>query len=206
MILALNYSIGILIWASSWIIIQFHSNLRIKFSFVKNQISNLEEFDCKSLVSLYKSLIEIEDKRYYSHMGVDVYSIIRAFIQNLLKGRFEGASTIVQQLVRGITNERELTLRRKIKEIIIASLIDRKFSKNQILYAYSCFYEFQKCIGVFDFCKIEKIDIQKLSTSESAQIAARFKYPVISKKNYIRYLKRVRVIEIKTEKISFPNL
>ncbi len=94
-----------------------------------------------SLKDLPKYLIEatiaIEDKDFYRHNGVSIYSgILRAIKENLLNKKFQGGSTITQQLVKSalLTNER--TIERKIKEIILALWTERIYTKDQILEMY----------------------------------------------------------------------
>ncbi len=83
------------------------------------------------------TLLQIEDKRFYDHIGFDIYSIVRAFYSNVQAGRVvQGASTLTQQYVktRYLTNERSLI--RKIKELLISVVLEINFTKNQILQAY----------------------------------------------------------------------
>jgi len=72
-----------------------------------------------------------EDRRYFSHSGVSYLSIIRAIYR-----RHGGASTINMQLVRVVTGRYEISISRKLREIIIATIIDIKYSKIDILRAY----------------------------------------------------------------------
>jgi penicillin-binding protein 2A len=169
---------------------------------IKNQYLTIMETVAISLSEINKipdhliySLILIEDRRFFEHKGVDVYAIIRAITKNVTTKRIEGASTIVQQLIRNITNEREIKINRKLKEIVFASLLDKEFSKDKILTAYLNTYQFKNSSGIFAFCQNENYNLDSLTKNQSAEIAARFKYPTITKDNYIKYLKRVRTIE-----------
>jgi membrane carboxypeptidase/penicillin-binding protein len=193
-----NYIAGFFIRIIALMILFFKKSFRTKFKALKEKIASVNKEQIQLPQHLYVSIIEIEDRRYFYHMGVDMYSILRAIFKNLTTIRLEGASTIVQQLVRNITNEREIRIKRKIKEVLLASLINGAFSKNEILYAYITTYRFNNCTGILTFCQIEKYNIEELTINESAQIAARFKFPTINKSNYVKYLKRVRTIEIKT--------
>ena len=85
--------------------------------------------------------IATEDKDYYSHPGFNVFAIARAMWQNYTSGKIEsGASTITQQLARTLLfspEERyEQTLKRKTREIVLASEITRRYSKDEILELY----------------------------------------------------------------------
>ena len=83
------------------------------------------------------AFIAIEDKRFYSHHGIDLLRIVSAAKNNILSGKVkEGASTITQQLVKNTHLSGEKTLRRKINEIRIACELDRKYDKKTILENY----------------------------------------------------------------------
>lgn len=196
-----NYFFGHSLKLLSFLIIQLNPSLKKQFGLINltiskstSQIKNIPEY-------LINSLILIEDKRFRKHQGVDFYAILRAIIKNITTKRLEGASTIVQQLIRNISNDREISIKRKLNEIILASLIDKYYTKNDILFAYFDTYIFDNCIGIFTFCKLENYDIDNLTLKQSAEIAARFKYPILRNSNYIKYLKRVRTIEIKSSLI-----
>lgn len=82
--------------------------------------------------------IVTEDKKFYSHNGIDAKGIMRAFLA-LIKNNGEktqGASTITQQLARGVFLSTEKTYERKIKEIFIALELEKKYTKSQILEFY----------------------------------------------------------------------
>lgn len=81
--------------------------------------------------------IAIEDDGFYSHNGVDVKSIIRAFITNTFQKKVvQGGSTITQQLIKNYFLSPEKTFSRKIKEIILSLEMERKYSKEEILEFY----------------------------------------------------------------------
>lgn len=88
--------------------------------------------------TIREATVAVEDRRFYSHNGVDYESVIRAGLKDLEAGKsVEGASTITQQLVRNLyTNQHEHTLERKIKEAKLAQELERKHSKQWILTAY----------------------------------------------------------------------
>jgi penicillin-binding protein 1A len=85
-----------------------------------------------------KATIAIEDRRFYSHEGVDVEGILRAAVKNLSAKRIvEGGSTITQQLVRNLYPvSRERTIERKLREACLAIKLDRSWSKQEILGGY----------------------------------------------------------------------
>ena len=86
------------------------------------------------------AFISAEDKNFYSHIGVDILGISRAFINNLKNffsdKRPQGASTITQQVAKNFLLTDELSLTRKIKEAILAIKIETAFSKDRILELY----------------------------------------------------------------------
>ena len=83
------------------------------------------------------AFISAEDRRFLKHNGVDIFGSTRAFINNFKSGYIrEGGSTITQQSSRLIFLNNEISIKRKIKEIIISIILDYKYSKNQILKIY----------------------------------------------------------------------
>ncbi|HRG17762.1 MAG TPA: biosynthetic peptidoglycan transglycosylase [Flavobacterium lutivivi] len=186
---------GKLILALALIRLKYSTCFKNKYIQIKNNIINTKNKDLILSNYLIKSIISIEDKRFFHHIGIDLYSIFRAIVKNITSNRLEGASTITQQLVRNITNNRELNFKRKISEIMLAVLVEKEFTKNEILNAYLNLYQFNFCVGISDFCKIERYNLNKLSNHECYEIAARFKYPKVNHINYIKFLKRVRTIE-----------
>jgi 1A family penicillin-binding protein len=87
--------------------------------------------------NLIKAVLSVEDQRFYDHAGVDVVRIAGAMVVNLRKGRLaQGGSTITQQLARQSFLTAERTPRRKIKEALLAALIERTYDKKEILQLY----------------------------------------------------------------------
>ena len=92
-----------------------------------------------SLVSkhMVEAVIAVEDRRFYSHRGIDLVRIGSAALRNLRAGRIvEGGSTITQQLVRAVQLTPERTFKRKVLEIILAARLERRYSKSRILEEY----------------------------------------------------------------------
>ncbi len=86
---------------------------------------------------LRNAFVSAEDSRFYKHQGVDLYSIVRAFLKNIEAGTIvQGGSTITQQVTKSFFLSPERSYERKIKEAILAYRIDRTFSKAEILYLY----------------------------------------------------------------------
>ena len=83
------------------------------------------------------AFIAVEDRKFYSHWGVDLFGIARAVLTNARHGRrMQGGSTITQQLARNLFDMFENTLTRKIKEALLAMRIERAYSKDEILEMY----------------------------------------------------------------------
>ena len=81
-----------------------------------------------------KATIAIEDRRFYSHGGVDYEGIARALWHDVTKGKVvEGGSTLTQQLVRNLYISREQTVSRKLREACLAIQLSRKWPKHRIL-------------------------------------------------------------------------
>jgi penicillin-binding protein 1A len=84
-----------------------------------------------------EALIATEDTSFFEHKGVNFNAILRAIIKDIKTGKkVEGASTITQQLVRTIYLNRKKTIKRKIKEIIIALKVEKLLTKEEILERY----------------------------------------------------------------------
>ena len=86
---------------------------------------------------LPKAFIAIEDRRYYAHLGVDPFGVLRALYHNLMgDGSVQGGSTLTQQLAKNLFLTQERTVSRKIQEAILALWLEHKYTKNQILELY----------------------------------------------------------------------
>lgn len=85
---------------------------------------------------LEHATIAIEDKNFYKHSGVSMWGIFRSLITNVLRGEKAGGSTMTQQFIKNaiLTSEKKYT--RKIKEVILAYQLEKKFSKDEILRMY----------------------------------------------------------------------
>jgi penicillin-binding protein 1C len=85
---------------------------------------------------LKQATIAIEDKDFYHHQGIAMTGIFRAAFKTIFKQKLEGGSTITQQLVKSAALTPERTLRRKIRELVLSTLVEIKYSKDQILEMY----------------------------------------------------------------------
>jgi penicillin-binding protein 1A len=129
---------------------------------------------------MINAILAIEDRKFYSHWGLDMLGIMRALFKDLLAGEIvEGASTITQQLARNLFLTFEVTVNRKIKEAVLAMKIERTYSKDEILEMYlnqiyfgSGAYGVQAAAKIF-FGK----NARDLTISESALLAGLLKSP-----------------------------
>ena len=84
-----------------------------------------------------QAIIDIEDRRFYSHFGFDIIGFARAGVVNLIKRRYaQGASTITQQVAKNLFLTPQKSIKRKVQELLIAFWLENKFSKEQILTLY----------------------------------------------------------------------
>ncbi len=98
---------------------------------------------------LQDAAVAIEDKRFYKHHGVDWRGTTRAIFSTIFGGSVQGGSTITQQLVKNVTGDNEVTVKRKITEIYRALELEKRYEKDEILEAYlnEVFFG-QSCYGV----------------------------------------------------------
>ncbi|WP_175552076.1 transglycosylase domain-containing protein [Pararhizobium antarcticum] len=84
-----------------------------------------------------QAVIAIEDRRFYSHFGVDPLGLARAMITNISTGRMvQGGSTITQQLAKNLFLSPDRTLERKVQEVLLSVWLEQKYTKDQILAMY----------------------------------------------------------------------
>jgi penicillin-binding protein 1A len=83
-----------------------------------------------------QAVMAIEDRRFYSHFGVDPLGLARAFVNNVTGQPIQGGSTITQQLAKNLFLSPERTFKRKVQEVLLAFWLEHKFSKDQILAMY----------------------------------------------------------------------
>ena len=161
-----------------------------------------------------------EDKNFFSHPGIDAKGIIRALINNLKNitqnKRLEGASTITQQVAKNFLLSNEVSLKRKIKEAILAFRIERAYTKQRILELYlNQIYLGQGTYGIAA-ASLEYFDksIKELNYSDTALLAALpkapskynpYKFPKLAKFRRDLVLKNLEENNFISKK-NFPNL
>ena len=110
-----------------------NNNLIHEFSIEKRSMVPLEDIP----VDLQNAVVAMEDRDFFTHPGFSVKGIIRAILHDVLTGHAkQGASTLTQQLSRGVFLTQEKKIIRKIREIILAIQIEHQFSKREILQLY----------------------------------------------------------------------
>lgn len=103
---------------------------------------------------IQKAIVASEDERFYRHKGFDIIGITRAFINNIKQGDIgQGGSTITQQLARDLFLSLETSYTRKIKEILLALELEKKYTKDEILESFINYQYFGpspsgRCFGV----------------------------------------------------------
>jgi penicillin-binding protein 1A len=84
-----------------------------------------------------EAVVAIEDRRFYSHFGIDPIGLTRAMVTNIIGGHFsQGGSTLTQQLAKNLFLKPDRTLERKVQEVLLALWLEHKHSKDQILQMY----------------------------------------------------------------------
>ena len=142
------------------------------------------------------AFLSAEDKNFFSHPGIDAKGILRAIIKNIKNisqnKRLEGASTITQQVAKNFLLTNEVSLKRKVKEAILAFRIERAYKKREILELYlNQIYLGQGTYGIAA-ASLEYFDksVKELNYSEAALLAALpkapsrynpYKYPEVAK-------------------------
>jgi Transglycosylase len=146
-----------------------------------------------------KLLISAEDHRFRYHIGFDVIAILRAFRNRVFYNKYEGASTIEQQVVRVLINRFERTPQRKIREIFLATtlcyIVPRK--KIPLIYLHIAYYGtnyngLNEVVKKYNFTSTDYIPIEI-----AADIVARIKYPEPKGIN----LNRLKLIDIRKKHI-----
>ena len=126
------------------------------------------------------AVVAIEDRRFYSHFGIDPIGLVRAFYANYKAGKVvQGGSTLTQQLAKNLFLKPERTYERKFQEAVLALWLENKYSKDEILQLYlnrvyfgAGAYGIEKAAQKF-FGK----SVRDVSLSEAAIMAAVLKAP-----------------------------
>ena len=123
---------------------------------------------------LQNAVVAIEDKRFYTHKGVDWHGTARAIFSTIFGGSVQGGSTITQQLVKNVTGDNQNTVKRKVMEIYRAQELEKRYEKDEILEAYlNEVYFGYSCYGVVTASlKYFNKDVSELTLAECASLVA----------------------------------
>ena len=132
----------------------------------------------RSSILLQSLLISGEDHRFFAHGGFDIIAIFRALWRGTILGKREGASTIEMQIVRVLTGCYERNLKRKIREVALATLLTRVVPKSELPSVYLLIgYYGWKMNGIKEACKRLSLDPRLIRLEDAALLIARLKYP-----------------------------
>jgi penicillin-binding protein 1A len=129
---------------------------------------------------LPQAVMATEDRRFYSHFGIDVIGLGRALVTNVFAGRIrQGGSTLTQQVAKNLFLSPERSIKRKVQELLLALWLEHKFTKDQIFTLYlNRVYFGAGTYGVEAAAqKYFSKSARKLSLYESAMIAGLLKAP-----------------------------
>jgi penicillin-binding protein 1A len=157
-------------------------------------------FERRYLVSLDRipplvraAFVAGEDANFYRHTGIDLVSIVRAFLRNMQSGGVvQGASTITQQVVKSLLLSPERSYRRKLREIVLSFRLERHLSKDEILYLYLNQIYFGN--GAYGVAAAARSyfgkDVEALSLAEGAMLAGLVQAP--SRYSPVRHPQRAK--------------
>lgn len=149
---------------------------------LRSDLKNCIELASRLGVSLPDTFVDAlmlaEDHRNKLHPGVDAIAIFRAAWVRVRLGQVQGASSIEQQFVRVVTNRHERTVRRKIREQMLALMLVRRASKRQIAAAYlSIAFYGSGSVGLDGLRNVFGKQLEKVSFSQALGFVAQLKYP-----------------------------
>lgn len=122
--------------------------------------------------NLVNATVAIEDKRFYSHNGVDWIRTLKGVTLMMSGQDIQGGSTLTQQLIKNMTKENEVTVKRKVLEIFRALQFEKNYSKQEIMEQYlNYIYLGEKCYGVATAAETYfHKDVSQLSLAECASL------------------------------------
>ena len=116
------------------------------FTTTDRQVATLDEIP----QALINATVAIEDKRFYEHQGVDWITTVKACLNMFFGGDSQfGGSTVTQQLIKNVTDQKSVTVQRKVMEIFRAQVFEREYDKDTIMEEYlNRIYLGRGCYGV----------------------------------------------------------
>jgi len=163
------------IWRPREELIKIHLDL---FA-IDSKILSILAYYPPAMTNLEKLTLVLEDRRYLFHYGIDLKSVLRETIRAITFRSHGGASTIDMQFVRTCTGYRERTFRRKLYEMLLAVIIQFRYSKIEILRSYlRCAYFGSHLRGANATAQVVfGKNAEDLSVDEAAVVAAMLVYP-----------------------------
>ncbi len=154
----------------------------------------------KKLTAFERSVVVLEDRRFFSHMGIDWRAICREIAKACLLRRAGGASTIDMQFVRTVTGHRERKMARKLREMLLAYIIQFRYSKIEILRSYLAIAYFGTGLRGAESASFTLYDkpSSELDIGASAKLAALLVFPrpaVQTPKWQTKHLRRANHVE-----------
>lgn len=153
------------------------------FTHLRNRVGQvIEEMDSSGALNPTSQMCQLlilgEDRRFHHHPGVDLVGIIRALWRTIFCRQVQGGSTIAMQLVRTLTGNYERTLRRKLREMVLAVRLTRHCGRNRLpsIYLWVAHYGWSMN-GFVEACMRLGIDPASATSLEAASIISRLKYP-----------------------------
>ena len=122
--------------------------------------------------ALIHAAVAIEDKRFYEHQGVDWFTTIKAFANMFFGDETVGGSSITQQLIKNVTDNKSVTVQRKVMEFFQATLVEKNYDKDTIMEMYlNAIYLGQGCRGVRSAAETYfGKELQSLTVAECASL------------------------------------
>ncbi len=141
----------------------------LESNYVSSEVVSSEEIS----QYLKDAVVSIEDERFYEHNGVDIISLLRSLVHNILTDTTQGGSTLEMQLSKNLLTTTDKTINRKIKDIYNAYQMDRLMTKDEILTAYlNNIYLGKSSYGVGKGSKVYfGKDVSNLTLAECAMLA-----------------------------------
>lgn len=157
--------------------------------------------------NLIPPLVCAEDHRFFCHPGFDVISIIRAIFCSIFIS-IQGGSTIDQQLVRTITQEKKICLKRKLKEILLAAALNGFVKKHIIAKSYIYFAYYGWKMNGYDEAIRRIRKYREFDTEQELFLIALLKYPlpqVLTEPRFQKITDRKKMLNIATKRGKNEN-
>ena len=153
---------------------------------------------------LKEALVSIEDERFYEHKGVDIISLTRSLLHNILSDTTQGGSTIEMQISKNLLTSDDRNMKRKIKDIYYATQMDKFMNKDEILCTYLNNVYFGK--SAYGVGKASKVyfgkNVQDLTLAQSAMLVGITNNPA-KYKEHREAKKRQEVILYKMKELGY---